>query len=222
MVPRTACCLLTTAALLLIGGCSSAGGSSAGADLTVDSIAQTISFDAVIDRGVADAGSWHLIVYEFGSNSANTFFRTGVTPEAVYDALISLGAVAGNNLNSANYTDPVAMTEGDGIDITVTWAGAGQEYGLDELLLEDSALPGGGPYGIDIRFGGNYLGVPGTNPSDESGCVACLYSCPAGISSNSRANAYLHGLDGAWRYRANPAMAPPDGTQVRIKMAVAP
>ncbi len=131
--------------------------------------------------------------------------------------MIYLGGAAGNNVTSANIGDPNIATEGDKIEITVDWTGSPLIYNITDLITETD-LSGSGLKGIEIRFGGNYLGVPGTNPSDNTGCITCLYSCSAGITSNAMWNANLNGLDGDWRGKGNFTNLPTDGTTVTITM----
>ena len=152
-------------------------------------------------------------------------FTTGVSPHQFYQGLLKLGATPGNNVTGDNYEDQSTYTEGSLLEVSITWSGAVKKYPLDEFLQE--TIPEGSEtqakLGLDIRFGGNRATEDTASPpSDSTGCVMCLYSCPAGVSSNAKANNYqLATLDGgAWRYFANPSVAPLDGTPVTITVKV--
>ena len=178
--------------------------------------ANSLSFDATFQRDVAQAGSWHMIVNENGSNADLAFFTTKVTSRSIFEVLQHLGATPGNNVTSANMGEQDMATEGTTLALTFTWTGAPKVYTLAEIITEKSSLPGGGPFGVSMKFGGNYQGTPGTNPSDNTGCITCFYTCPAGITSNANANSYLYGVDGAWRYVGNLSVLPADGTKIEI------
>lgn len=194
-------------------------------NLYYDSSAGTLTFQAVFHAAPATAGTWHLIIHKDGSNKDNCFFTTGVSPHQFYQGLLKLGATAGDNLTGDNYTDQNAYTEGSALEVSITWNGAVKKYPLDEFLKEE--IPAGSAtqekVGLEMRFSGNrsteYTASP---PSDTTGCLMCLYSCPAGVSSNAKANNYqLATLDGGmWRYFANPSVVPADGTPVTITVKV--
>ena len=197
-------------------GCDDESSGGGAGHITIDTGQKTISFDVVINRSVADVGSWHLVVYEHGSNGEAAFFCTAVRPKDLYDALVAIGAVAGNNVTPENYSDASIASQGSILAVTFRWNGAPKEYSLQEILIEKDTLAGGGAVGVEIRFSGNYQGEPGTNPSDNTGCMTCLYTCPAGIMSNGRANKALNTVDGEWRYVGNTTVLPADGTTIRI------
>lgn len=216
--------LAVIAAALLLGvGCGEAeDGTQAKSwpGLTVDEASGTIAFEAVFNEAVATAGAWHLVAYKGGSNGPKAFFSAEAKAEDLFDALTALGAKPGNNVTGDNVGAADTATAGDVLELSFKWDGAPKEYSLAEILVEKTGLAGGDAAGTEIRFGGNYSGTPGTNPSDETGCLICLYSCPAGITSNSKANAALNGADGEWRYLGNLDVLPADGTQVTITLTL--
>lgn len=188
--------------------------------LNVSSDSRELSLYATVDRAVADQGSFHLLVFRDGSARGSSIFTTLVTPERFHQALVGLGASPGNNVNAGNFDSPIVATQGTKLEVTASWDGAPKTYLLPQLLEEPTDLVGGGPHGLEIRFGGNRPNPPGENPSDETGCLACLYSCSAGVTSNAAANEWLHGRDGVWRYRGNQSTLPADGTRVKIGFRV--
>ena len=194
-------------------------------NLTVDDAAKTVTVDTTLQRDVALAGTWHLLVYEHGSNAGVSMFVTSAEPAETYAALKHLGGDDGDNVSIENVAEPEVFTEGSTVEFTFTWEGADKAYTLAELLMEEEGLTGGDPVGLEMKFGGNYSGVEGTNPADETGCSACLFSCKAGITSNASANMSMHKADGTedeevWRYKGNPDVLPADGTAVTITMTM--
>lgn len=185
----------------------------------------TLTFQAVFNAANATAGTWHLIVNKGGSMANMSMFTTGVSPHQFYQGLLKLGAVAGNNVTGANSGDQDTYTKGSVLEVSITWSGAVKQYPLNEFLQEK--IPAGSEtqqlLGLEIAFGGNRATEDTASPlSDSTGCIMCLYSCPAGVSSNDKAdNFQLATLDGgAWRYFANPSVVPEDGTPVTITVKV--
>jgi len=188
--------------------------------LQTDVGARSLTLYATYNRQVAEEGSWHLLVFRDSENGANAFFRTLVSPERFHQALLDLGGKPGDNMTADNMSSPTAATAGSKLEMTVSWEGSPKTYRLDQILDEPTDLAGGGPRGVDLRFGGNRTHPVGENPSDTTGCLACLYSCPSGVASNAAANDSLHQKDGFWRYRANSALLPSDGTRVKIGLSL--
>ncbi len=217
--------LASSLAWLSCGGDDESAAKDLWPNLTVDEAAGTIVIETTLQREVALAGTWHLIVYKNGSNADKSMFITDAEPAETYAALAHLGGSDGDNVNIDNVAEPDTFTQGSTVEFTFNWEGADKEYSLAELFIEDDSLAGGEPVGLEMKFGGNYSGVEGTNPSDETGCSACLFSCKAGITSNASANLALHQADGTedeevWRYKGNPDLLPPDGTAVTVTMTL--
>jgi len=72
--------------------------------------------------------------------------------------------------------------------------------------------------GLEMRVGGNFTGEDaGSPPAERSGCLACLYTCSAGVISNAKANLTLLRRDkGQYRYRLSPKVALADGARVEV------
>lgn len=178
-----------------------------------------IELNAVFHRRNAEEGTWHLLVHEDGTMSSLAYFTTDVTPLAFYEALRALGLEAESTVSCETMGEPGAATGGDALEYLFTWEGGPEGMPLDELLVE--TLPAGidaRTKGLEMRFGGNHTGADAKSPpSHESGCLACLYTCCAGVTSNSRANLALLRRENEWhRYRLNPEVDLPDGTRVKI------
>ncbi len=162
--------------------------------------------------------NWHAVVWEGGAvNRSEVLFVSHAKDHLVYDALVRLGATPGNNLSvdtwekrgQNHHPEPNKKVAGASIEISVDWEGAPRTYLLSELM-EDP-----GEKGFSFRFGGNKE----TAGHWESGCIVCMYSCPAGRISNAAytANDYVFG---ATHFSAKENLLPPDGTQVIITISI--
>ncbi len=117
------------------------------------------------------------------ARAANEALLTAYADDnSFYDAMISIGAVPGNNLTMAawndrkdkNSTAPDARVKGTPVRVFVWWPDLPSPLPLQDLFVDS------GGHGIDMRFGGNQTLIP----EWHSGCIACLYSCPGGKVSN--------------------------------------
>jgi hypothetical protein len=213
--------LALSAALVMLTGC----GQESKEGISVDQERSELSFWGALNREVALKGDWHLMVFLEGSKADLAFMRTEVKPGDLYDALVSLGASPGNNVNGTNFSDPLVASEGTRLELKVSWDGAPKAYPLSELLIEKTGLEGGAPRGIDLRFTGNrtpgeHEGHTHQGASDTTGCLTCLYTCSAGIATNAAVNKAVNTADGTWRYVADPSLLPPDGTEVKLTYTV--
>lgn len=71
---------------------------------------------------------------------------------------------------------PDARVQGTLMRIRVQWVGWDRPREISELLRDPAGR------GVSFRFGGNEE----HDEAWESGCIACLYSCPGGVVSNER------------------------------------
>ncbi len=149
--------------------------------------------------------NYHAVVWQEGGAAGEALLMSPVSDSAVYDALVSVGAVPGNNLTMASWNDrkdpnakaPRMSVEGTPIDVLVQWEGLPRPLPLKRLLVD----PGG--RGIDMRFGGNKALIP----QWKSGCIACLYSCPGGKVSN-RAYTIRDYIDGTTKFSVDYSVVP--------------
>lgn len=126
--------------------------------------------------------NYHLIVYRGGTVWHEALFVSYVDDLTVHDALVSLGAVAGNNLtvdtweerHNPNSIAPDQHIKGTPIEILVCWPGMERPIAIEKIFND----PGG--KGLSFRFGGNKAIIPVW----QSGCIACLYSCPGSKVGN--------------------------------------
>lgn len=204
--------------LLVLAGCDAPSGDRRG-ELKVSVDAREIELSAVFHRANAEKGTWHLLVHEDGSMASLAYFTTDVTPLSFYEKLRALGFEARDTVSCETMGDANASTGGDELEYFFTWEGGPDRMPLGELLVE--TLPEGvetETKGLEMRFGGNHTGADAESPpSHESGCLACLYTCCAGVTSNSRANLALLRRENEWhRYRLSPRVDLADGAKVRI------
>ena len=186
--------------------------------------AGTLTFSAVFHAKPATDGTWHFIVNKQGAMASMSIFTTDVSPHQFYKGLKLLSATDGENVTPTNLGDNGTFTQGSVVDVTITWNGAAKKYTLDELL--DEKIPDNSTLqeklGIEMRFGGNRANeATVAPPSNITGCLMCLYSCAAGVTSNAMADLYIktNKDDGAFRYFGSD-LVPADGTVVTITVKV--
>lgn len=125
---------------------------------------------------------YHLVVYRGGSSWRTALFVAYVDDADFHDAMVSIGAVPGNNLSEAAWQErynpdslsPDQHIQGTPVEILVCWPGLKKPVPITELIDDPGAK------GLHFRFGGNKSIIPVW----KSGCIACLYSCPGGKVGN--------------------------------------
>lgn len=143
--------------------------------LTLDDTAMVVNEEAgtismnIESTGYADS-TIHAIVNEEGSNAEMTLFATKAQTGDFYDALKQLGAEDGNNIA---LDDESGTIEGTALDVNV-------EMGTETCSFAD-LFTASEEREMDMRFGGNLE----VNQEYATGCIMCLESCPAGITSNA-------------------------------------
>jgi hypothetical protein len=135
-------------------------------------------------------------------------FAAYCTAEDFYNGMIEAGGEPWNTT-----TDKIAdgeFTDGQKVDVTLTWDGQDTP-----VAMADSVKAADGAFNVDMRFSGNL----DNNNECGSGCIACLNSCWAGITSNASYgfNAIDSGEVSAF---LNDEVMPADGTDVHITFAL--
>lgn len=149
--------------------------------------------------------NYHAVVWKEGRAAGEALLSAHIDDASVYDALVAIGGVPGNNLTMAAWNDrkdpkskaPEERVKGSPVDVFVWWPKLSRPLPLKDLLID----PGG--KGIDMRFGGNKALIPDW----RSGCIACLYSCPGGKVSN-RAYTIRDYMDGTTTFSVNYSRVP--------------
>lgn len=136
--------------------------------MVVDEAAGKISMNA-ISTGYSES-TIHAIVNEKGGNADKTLFTTPASTKDFYDALKQLKAKDGNNIA---LDDADGTIEGTTLDVNV-------EIGTENCSFAD-LFTASKERKMEMRFGGNI----DVNQKLATGCVMCLESCPAGITSNA-------------------------------------
>lgn len=147
----------------------------------------------------------HAVTWKGGKKGGEALLSTFASDSAVYDALIGLGAVPGDNLSQAVWEErknprskaPDSIVEGTPMDVLVWWQGLNTPIPLSSLMLD----PGG--KGVDLRFGGHMALVP----LWRSGCIVCMQSCPGGRISN-RAYSIRDYVEGRATFTVNDSVVP--------------
>lgn len=211
---------LLAVGLLVIVGCSNSANSQGNQDngavgdlnkekpLQVNKTDGSITFLAQVNGKYFYEPTRHGAVQDKGSNGEKAIFRGFADPESFYNALVEIGAQAGENMTLENKEK--TNVAGDAFDVSITWEGAAKSVTIDEAIIDSNGKP------IDIRFGGNLK-----NAQDKkTGCLICLDSCPVGITSNAT---YKYGaVEGTKEvgFTGNKEVLPADGTYVAITMKV--
>jgi hypothetical protein len=172
--------------------------------LKVDMKERSVSILARVNGKYFVETTRHGVVFKGGKFGDKAIFAGLVDPKALYESLVSLGFKPGNNMTMDNKEK--TFVEGEPLDVSVRWKGAGRTYRLDEVIKDSNGKP------LVIRFGGNL-----TNALDKkTGCLLCLDSCPVGITSNAT---YTYGAVETRKevgFTGNKDVLPPDGTLVVI------
>ncbi|MBE0416789.1 MAG: hypothetical protein IBX63_03380 [Coriobacteriia bacterium] len=176
--------------------------------MVVDEENGAILVYAEVNRKWVTEPTRHGVVCANGSNGEKAIFRAGGDALEFNEALFALGAEAGENVKKDS---PAGTTvEGDELDITIAWDG--NEYPIGDLVVSTGELGG---QSLAPKFGGNYE----FQSEAKTGCLFCLDSCAAGITSN--ANVGWKSFDsGKVEFRGDGDKLPADGTSVVITFAL--
>ena len=160
---------------------------------------------------------YHAIVWRGGSAAPLALLVADPTDVEVLDALEKLGAQPGPTIpidawrkrQDAASAAPDAVARGPRTEILLRLPDR------KELVPLSSVLEDAEGRGIDMRFAGNRANVS----EWESGCVACLYSCPGGKLGNARYTVREYAKD-AKRFRVREGALPKDGTRIGVVLRV--
>ncbi|WP_236861304.1 YdjY domain-containing protein [Campylobacter sp. RM16192] len=177
--------------------------------MIVDEASKTITILAKVNGKYLEESTRHAVVFGQGKFGEKSVFTSLANQNDFYKAMIKIGAKPGNNMTLKN--GPETHVEGDKIAISVTWEGASKNHDINEVIKDSNGKL------IDMRFGGNEA----TAMSFNTGCIACLDSCPVGIISN---HSYTYGAvenKKEVEFRGIKNVLPKDGTPVSISFKVA-
>ena len=142
----------------------------------IDADKKEVIIEAIVNgKYFTNPSRHHGIVFE-GGKYGDRAVLIGLSDEReVYQALIDIGAVAGNNLKLEEYTKVSKNVDGQQLDVFVTWDGLGKEIPFADIIKSDDVRD------MDIRFGGNFEAAK----ENRTGCILCLDSCPIAITSDA-------------------------------------
>lgn len=176
--------------------------------IIVDEEGRKVLVYAEVNRKYVTEPTRHGVVCSDGGNCEKAVFRAGGNALDFHDALVSLGGKPGDNVKKDSPPDTKA--EGDALDITVSWVGG--SYPLNDLIVSTGELGG---RALEPRFGGNRE----MQSKAKTGCIFCLDSCAAGITSNA-AVGWMCFEEKKVEFRGDGDKLPPDGTPVTVTFAL--
>ena len=170
--------------------------------LVIDKEEKTVQVFAKLNGKYTLEPTRHGLNFHEGKYGGQALFTSFANQANFHDALVALGAEAGNNLTPDTKGNTI---EGSVLDVTISWEGAPKEYKMTELVLDSTGKT------IEYKFGGNHA----RSLDAFTGCLACFDSCPVGITSNH------HQPQGAFdgeevEFIGNKDVLPADGTPVII------
>jgi len=144
-----------------------------GNSLLVDTSKRVVKLYSKLQlRHLTETTSHWGIGYTGGKFADKFILASPVEPVAFHDALVRVGARAGNSIALDGYGKFIG---GDRLMVSAQWLGLPAPVGLNEIFYDKAGK------GFDIRFGGNRA----VAAEEKTGCLTCLESCPIGISSNA-------------------------------------
>ena len=171
----------------------------------VDAEAKSVTVYAQVNGTYFDQSTMHYVVFQDGGAGDKCMLPSFCDSQAFYDAMISVGGEPWNT--TTDKIESGAFTDGQKVDVTLTWEGQTEPVEMVDTVKTDSD----DGFKVDMRFSGNQQ----NNSECGSGCIACLNSCWAGITSNA-----AYGFDaidsGSVTAYLNDAVMPEDGTIVQV------
>lgn len=151
---------------------------SASKNIVIDEAAKTVTITANVNDAFFDKSTMHCVVFKDGKAAGAAMFAADVDSQDFHEALVKIG---GNPWTVDKKLVDGEFTDGEKVNVRLTWEGQNTLVELSNILKTDSGRPN-----IDMRFSGN----KGGNNETKSGCITCLNSCWAGICTNA---AYAYG-----------------------------
>lgn len=178
------------------------------APMVVDKQNKAVLVYAEVNRKWVTEPTRHAVVTAAGSNAMMAIFRAGGDALDLNKALFELGGTAGENVKKDSPAG--TQVEGSALDITVSWDG--KEYPIDDLIASTGEFGG---KALTPKFGGNAE----LQSTAKTGCLFCLDSCAAGITSNSTVG-WKSFDNGKVEFRGIGDKLPADGAPVTIRFAL--
>lgn len=184
------------------------GGVSDANPIKADKDEKSVTIYATVNGKFFKEPTRHAIIYKDGKFSDMSIFKSSADQMTFYENLNDIGAESGDNLNMDNAAN--TKVEGSRLKVNVSWKDSEDGYDINKCIIDSNGME------IDMRFGGNIEAAKEYN----TGCVACLDSCPVGIVSN---HSYTLGAVEDRKeveFKGNPDILPEDGSPVAIKFTI--
>lgn len=160
---------------------------------------------------------YHAIVWKGGSAAGLALLSADVSDVEVLDAIERLGAKPGPTLpidawkkrKDPTSAAPDSVIAGPAVEILLRLPGRRELVPLSSILEDEAGR------GLDMRLAGNRANVS----QWESGCVACLYSCPGSKVGNARYTVRDYEKE-TTRFRVRGDVLPKDGTRIGVVLRV--
>jgi len=176
--------------------------------IKIDKDAKSVTIYTKYNGKFETEATRHLVICKDGKLSDKSIFSSYVSPTDFYNALVEVGAEAGNNMNADNAA--TTKSEGSKLELTLAWAGQEGSVAIDDVVKDSNGKA------IDMRFSGNI------DPSKEynTGCISCLDSCFVGITSNGEYPLGAIEETKEVEFSVDADKAPEDGAPVAITYTV--
>ncbi len=173
-------------------------------DVIVDAENKSVTITAQLNGTFFDQSTMHYCVWKDGGMGDKCMFAAYCSAEDFYNGMVEAGGEPWNTT-----TDKIAdgeFTDGQKVEVTLTWEGQDTP-----VPLVDTVKTADGKLNVDMRFSGNLQ----NNKDCGSGCIACLNSCWAGVTSNA---AYGYNTIDSGEVAAflDDSVMPADGTDVQL------
>ena len=179
-----------------------------GLSMQINKAAKEIVMPAEVNGKYFTEPTRHGVVFVSGSNGQKSVLRGLSNEKEFHDALLAIGAKAGNNVTMEDMKAGPKngkSVQGDKLNVFVKWEGSNGEIPFDKIIKATENRP------MDIRFGGNLPAAKKAN----TGCVLCLDSCAVGITSDA---AYPTGTtqNKVVQFYGDKDVLPKDGARVSV------
>lgn len=208
--------LVATTLVFSLAACGKTAPKSSNSDaevLVVDKEAKEVKMLCEVNGKYFTEATRHGVVFAEGSNGEKSVLRGLADEKEFHQALLDIGAKAGNNLKAEDMkagANNGAAVEGDKLVAVVTWEGQDKEIPFEDIIKASEERP------MDLRFGGNLESAKKNN----TGCVLCLDSCATGITSDA---AYPTGTtqNDVVKFYGDENVLPDDGKVVTVTFRLA-
>ena len=172
--------------------------------VVIDAEKKEVIVEAEVNGKYFNSPTRHGVVFKGGSNGDKSVLRGLCDEREFYQALIDIGAVAGNNLSFEDMKLGKTV-EGQKLDVFVKWDGLDNEIPFADIIKSADYRP------MDLRFGGNLENAK----AKRTGCILCLDSCAVGIVSDASYETGAVEMKKVDRFGREDVL-PKDGTKVSV------